>query len=86
MELYEVMNPSYLKKTAKKYDNLSSIQRLGYILEKFVGNEKLTNVLQKVLQNHKIYYVPLSPGKEKKGAYNHRWKIIVNMQIEPDDL
>ena len=86
MELYEEMKPSLLKKVAKEYDNVSSLQRLGYILENFTENEKLTNAIYTVLQTKKTYYVPLSPKKEKKGAYNHKWKIIVNMQIEPDEL
>jgi len=84
IELFEEMKPSLLKKVAKEYDNVSSLQRLGYILENFTGNEKLINAVYTVLQTKKTYYVPLSPKKEKKGAYNHKWKIIVNMQIEPD--
>ena len=84
IELYEEMKPSLLKKVAKEYDNVSSLQRLGYILEKFIENEKLINVIHSVLQTKKTYFVPLSAKKEKKGEYNHKWKIIVNMQIEPD--
>ncbi|MDR0969564.1 MAG: type IV toxin-antitoxin system AbiEi family antitoxin [Lentimicrobiaceae bacterium] len=86
MELYEEMNPSLLKKVAKEYDNVSSLQRLGYILENFTENEKLTSAVYSVLQTKKMYYVPLSPKKEKRGKYNHKWKIIVNMQIEPDEI
>jgi len=86
MELYEEMKPSLLKKVAKEYDNISSLQRLGYLLENFTENEKLTNSIYSVLQTKKTHYVPLSPKKEKKGEYNHKWKIIVNMQIEPDEL
>lgn len=86
MELHEEMKPSLLKKVAKEYDNVSSLQRLGYILEHFTENEKLTNAVYSVLQTKKTYYVPLSPKKEKRGAYNHKWKVIVNMQIEPDEI
>jgi len=86
MELYEEMKPSILKKVAKEYDNISSLQRLGYILENFTENEKLTNAIHSVFQTKKTYYVPLSPRKEKRGEYNHKWKIIINMQIEPDEL
>ena len=86
IELYEEMKPSLLKKVAKEYDNVSSLQRLGYILENFTENEKLVNAIYSVFQTKKTYYVPLSPKKEKKGEYNHKWKIIVNIQIEPDEL
>jgi predicted transcriptional regulator of viral defense system len=86
MELCEEIKPSLLKKVANEYDIISSIQRLGYILEHFTENEKLTNAVYAVLQKKKTYYVPLSPKKEKKGVYNHKWKIIENIEIEPDEL
>ena len=86
MELCEQMKPSFLKKVAKEYNNISSIQRLGYILENFTDYDKLTNALQQILKKNKTYYVPLSPKKEKKGEYDRRWKVIVNMQIETDDI
>lgn len=86
IELYEEMKPSILRKIAKEYDTVSSLQRLGYILENFTKNEKLINIIDVILQDKKTYYVPLSPKKEKKGEYNHKWKIIVNMQIEPDEI
>jgi predicted transcriptional regulator of viral defense system len=86
MELHEEMRSSRLKKVAKEYDNVSSLQRLGYILENFTENKKLINALYAVFQDKKTYYVPLSPKKEKRGEYNQKWKIIVNMQVEPDEL
>jgi len=86
IELYEEMKPSLLKKVAKRYENVSSLQRLGYILENFTENEKLTNAVYSVFLTKKTHYIPLSPKKEKKGEYNHKWKIIINMQIEPDEL
>jgi len=86
MELYEEMNPSLLRKVASLYDNVSSIQRLGFILENFTENKNLTSAIFSALQKRKTFYVPLSPKKERKGTYNHKWKIIENMQIEPDDI
>ena len=86
MELREEMKPSVLKKVTKEYDNISSLQRLGYLLENFTENEKLANAVYSVFKTKKTYYVPLSPKKEKKGEYNHKWKRIVNMQIEPDEI
>ncbi|MDR2971919.1 MAG: type IV toxin-antitoxin system AbiEi family antitoxin [Bacteroidales bacterium] len=86
MELCEEMQPTFLKKVTNEYDIISSIQRLGYILEHFTKNEKLTNTVYNILQKKKTYYVPLSPKKEKKGTYNNKWKIIENIEIEPDEL
>jgi len=86
IELQEEMKLSLIKKVAKEYDNISSLQRLGYILDKLTQNEKLINAIYAIFLEKKTYYVPLSPKKGKRGEYDHKWKIIVNMQIEPDEL
>jgi len=83
-ELYEEMRPSSLAKIAKLVDNKSNIQRLGYILETVVGAEKLANSLYKILSKTTFYSVPLSPVKARKGTIDKKWKIIINMEIEPD--
>jgi predicted transcriptional regulator of viral defense system len=84
MELYEIMLPSKLSKIAKLVDNKTNIQRMGFILENIIGEEKLSNALYKIIS--KTYYtkVSLSPLKKKKGKLNEKWKIIINEQIEPD--
>jgi predicted transcriptional regulator of viral defense system len=86
IELCEEMKPSLLKKVANEFDIISSIQRLGFILDNFTENKKLINAVYAICQKKKTYYVPLSPKKEKKGTYNHKWKIIENIKIEPDEL
>ncbi|MDR2642728.1 MAG: type IV toxin-antitoxin system AbiEi family antitoxin [Planctomycetaceae bacterium] len=83
-ELHEEMLPSRLSKIAKLIDNKASMQRLGYILETVVGAEKLAYSLYKILSKTIFYPVPLSPSKESKGAIDKKWKIILNMEIEPD--
>jgi predicted transcriptional regulator of viral defense system len=83
-ELYEEMRPSRLAKIAKSVDNKASIQRLGYILETVAGAEKLAEALQKILSQTAVVPVPLSPVKVRRGAIDSKWKIIVNMEIEPD--
>jgi predicted transcriptional regulator of viral defense system len=83
-ELAEEMKPAILTKIAKQYTNTAAIQRLGYILEKEVSAEKLSDSLRKVL-NERVYFpVPLSPQKTKKGETDSKWKIIKNMEIESD--
>jgi predicted transcriptional regulator of viral defense system len=83
-ELYEEMLPSHLSKIAKLVDNKASMQRLGYILETVVGAEKLANSLYQILNKTTIYPVPLSPVKARNGTIDKKWKIIANMEIEPD--
>jgi predicted transcriptional regulator of viral defense system len=85
-ELYEEMLPSRLSKIAKLIDNNANIQRLAYILETVIGTdaEKLTNVLYEILSKTEFVPIPLSPVKIRRGTINSKWKIIINMQIEPD--
>lgn len=83
-ELVGEMNSSTLIKIATQFTNKAAIQRLGYILEKEVANEKLANSLWKVLEKRKFSAIPLSPKKEKIGASSNRWKVIENMEIESD--
>ena len=83
-ELVEEMKASTLVKIAKQYTNTAAIQRLGYVLEMELSQEKLANNLWKVLNQRQFFPVPLSPQKEKRGEANNRWKIIKNMEIESD--
>ena len=83
-ELHEEMHPSRLSKIAKQIDNKANIQRLGYILDTVVNEEKLADSLYKVLNKASFTPVPLSPQKKKKGQIDNKWKIIINMQIESD--
>ncbi|GHT02923.1 hypothetical protein AGMMS49525_07160 [Bacteroidia bacterium] len=83
-ELTEEMKPSTLAKVAENSLNTAAIQRLGYILENEIGNEKLSAGLYKTLNNRPFFMIPLSSQKEKKGEINSKWKIIKNMEIESD--
>lgn len=83
-ELVGEINGSGLTKIANQFNNSAAIQRLGYILEKEILNEKLADSLWKALEKRKISPIPLSPKKEKYGNSNNRWKVIKNMEIESD--
>jgi predicted transcriptional regulator of viral defense system len=83
-ELAEVMKPAPLLKIARQYSSTAAIQRLGYILEREISAEKLSDSLRKVLNDRTCFLIPLSPQKGKKGEINSKWKIIKNMEIESD--
>ena len=84
MELFEEMLPSKLSKIAKIVDNKTNIQRLGFILENVVGEEKLSTALYKTIHKTNFAKVALSPLKKNIGELNEKWKVIINEQIEPD--
>ena len=60
------------------------MQRLGYLLETELNNQKLSAILYKIIA-HKIgVNIPLMPGKDKIGEVDLKWKIIRNIKIESD--
>ena len=85
-ELVEEMKPSALKKAAKGIEEFPVIQRLGYILDRILNEEKLAEVLFDAIIDKKIKSTKLSVKKKKQGNLDDKWKIIINTEIEPDLL
>ena len=83
-ELADEMKATVLAKIAKGYANTAAIQRLGYVLEIELLQEKLADNLWKVLSQRNYFPIPLAPQKEKKGNSDNRWKVVINMEIESD--
>ncbi len=83
-ELADEIKTAELSKTAKRYPQVAAIQRLGYILDKELQNEKLSDVLFKTLQDKKLFPVSLSNDRDKNGEMDEKWKIIKNIQVESD--
>ena len=83
-ELVEVIKPSQLVKTVKNYSQLAAVQRLGYLLEYELGNEKMSTLIFETISDKKGNIIPLMPGKNKKGTVNPKWRIINNIKIEND--
>lgn len=83
-ELAAEMKAAELTKTAKRYPQAAAIQRLGYLLDKEIGNEKLADALSKILNNKTIFPVALSNQKNKNAAIDDKWKVIKNVHIESD--
>ena len=83
-ELIEVIKPSQLAKTVKNYSQLAAVQRLGYLLEYELGNEKLSQVIYATISDKKGTNIPLMPGKNREGIINTKWRIINNINIEND--
>jgi len=83
-ELIEVIKPSVLAKTAKNYSQVAAVQRLGYLLEYQLENEKLSQAVYNTIADKKGVNIPLMPGKNKSGKTNTKWRIINNIKIESD--
>jgi predicted transcriptional regulator of viral defense system len=64
------------------------LQRLGYIVERNVGNIELANAIFKGLKDQYsvLERMPLKPGYPEKGfRTDSKWKIIENKEIEIDE-
>mgnify|MGYP001025864267 FL=1 len=83
-ELAQAMKAAALSKTAKRYPNTPVIQRLGYILDKALGEKKLSDPLLKILNERNASSVLLVTQKEKQGELDETWKVIKNIEIESD--
>ena len=83
-ELFEVVKASELNRTARNYPQKAAIQRLGYLSETILNNQKLSDVLYKSINLKKGANIPLMPGRSREGEINSKWKIIHNVKIESD--
>ena len=88
-ELVETIDFSKNSNTLFQTASLTSIQRLGYILDYILEETKQAEMLyqQLCLLNKKLGYTPHAHCLPIRGAKrNNKWKIIINQTIEIDDI
>jgi len=68
---------SELVETTIKYGNIATTRRIGYLLDTFVQNSRMTNRLRCRLSTSSAL-IPWIPGRSAKGRINRKWGIIVN--------
>lgn len=86
-ELSDSINQSMLIEVLKNDISLSTLQRLGYILEIVLEKKDLADVIKGFLIKKKIFRVPLKTDEKKEGYSVHPgWKVIENYKIETDFL
>lgn len=85
-ELKEAMQADILIETARKYEEVAVVQRLGYILEYVLEEYELSNGLYNYLESINYYPTLLRPQrkKSKNMITGNRWKIVPNVEIETD--
>lgn len=83
-ELSEEMSADKLLEAAKLCP-VSWLQRLGHLLE-LVGQEEQSKALEPfVMENARSYTPLLRAANIAGGKRNPRWKLIVNVEVEPDE-
>ncbi len=81
-ELSENLTAAMLVEAAKKENQLSYLQRLGWLLEKS-GQSNLVKQLADLIATRKPRETPLDPSLPRKTfSRDSRWKVIVNTEVE----
>lgn len=85
-ELKEVIQADKLIETAKQYEEIAVIQRLGYLLEYVLEENELSSSLYSYIQSIGHYPILMRPQKTKPEKMNigNRWKVVPNVEIEAD--
>jgi len=82
-ELSESINPQVLDSTAA-LSPAPWAQRLGYLFS-LVGADEHADVLSEYVARSPHEYVLLDPSGSKSGApRDDRWKLLINVEVEPD--
>lgn len=87
-DLVEVLDFKNLSSTFFEFVSVSTIQRLGYLLEQVIENVDLANILFEKAIEAGCNFQPIAL-KNRKSTENciqdKKWKIIINTEIEIDD-
>ena len=84
-DLIGEMNEESLSICAKNYPIMSSVQRLGYMMEKYHAPKKLTTSFKKWLRNQSPSLIPLYSSGKRKGAIHKDWMLIENTTLEVEE-
>jgi predicted transcriptional regulator of viral defense system len=86
-ELIDVLKPSDFNMDVIKHVNLTTLQRLGYLLEYTCSSTGLSDALFNTLKknNLRLFRIPLKAAAQTRGfSSGNRWKVIANAVIEID--
>lgn len=86
VELKNQMRSTEIVKACKKSQEISTIQRLGYLLD-YIGEHKCSPKIHEWLLSKDTNLVKLDTGGPAKNMnVDNKWKVIINAQIEMDDI
>ena len=86
-ELMEVLKPSDINEDILAHTAVTTLQRLGYLLEFTCLNNELSDALFKIIEQHelRLFRIPLKASGQTKGfSSDNRWKVIRNTVIDID--
>jgi predicted transcriptional regulator of viral defense system len=85
-ELIEQFENDRLKKLLDESQiQISSWQRLGYIIENYLQDSDKADLIYSKLKEQEYFRIPMSPENETNNlSANDRWRVIENINIESD--
>lgn len=86
-ELAEAIKPTDFTTALLQHVHITTLQRLGYVLDNVCYNIELANALFEAMKRDELslFRIPLKAANETKGfTSGNRWKVIVNTDIEID--
>lgn len=84
-ELSEELEEHDIVSLTSWYDNKSTLQRAGFLLDELINKNPFGDIIYEKLKQQPFYSILLSPKKDQKpGSTNNRWKIDVNLELERD--
>jgi len=84
-ELSESIDSDKLLDICKQFTPITTVQRLGFLLETILGMKDLCEPIKNFLKTVNYYPVLLRPQKEKTDMITgNDWKVVQNVEIETD--
>jgi predicted transcriptional regulator of viral defense system len=85
VELLEKISPAKMTQAAKVEKELSCVQRLGYLVDRFSSHKAVSNELFQFIKNRMPGFIFLRPD-QRKGVIekNEKWNVLVNTEVDPD--
>ena len=84
-ELCESIDPNKMLDLAKRYSPITTVQRLGFLLEEVLNMRDLSDPIKGYLKTVNYFPVLLRPQKKKTEMITgNEWKVVKNIDIETD--
>ena len=84
-ELSESIDANKLLDAARQFPQITTVQRLGFVLENIIGKSELSEPIKDYLKTVSFFPVLLRPQKDKSEMITaNDWKVVQNVEIETD--
>ncbi len=84
-ELMEEIKEQDIASLISWYENKSTLQRTGYLMDELMGPNPLSDMIFDKLDQEAFFPILLSPIHNKKpGSVSNRWRVDVNLRLESD--